>query len=126
MKRTIVSLTNHDERMKAINKMKKRNKIIFSLQCFIIAIMVTVAFITLLVTENYIKNTYQKDGLVIYTNDETSEIAVVTIDCNEWSYYDDNANDEIKVNDTLRLTFFNNNTDDDIYDDVIIKAIKIK
>lgn len=126
MKRTIANCTNHDERMEVINKMKKKNKNIFILQCFIVAIIVTVAFVALLVTESYIKNTYQKDGLVIYTNDETDEIAVVTIDCNEWSYYDDNANDTIKVDDTLRLTFFNNNTDNDIYDDIIIKAIKIK
>ena len=126
MKRSIVSFTNHDERMKAINKMKIRNKNIFILQCIIVAIIVTLAFVTLLVTESYIKNTYQKDGLVIYTNNETNEIAVVTIDCNEWSYYDDNTNNDIKVNDMLRITFFNNNTDNDIYDDIIIKATKIK
>ena len=126
MKRNITSFTNHDERMKAINKMKKRNKNIFAIQIFIVAIIITLSFVALLVAESYVKNTYQKDGLVIYTNDKTNEIAVVTIDCNEWSYFDDNANNTIKVDDTLRLTFFNNNTDDNIYDDVIIKATKIK
>ena len=55
------------------------------------------------------------DAMVIYTNN--NEVAVVTIDCNEWSF----EGEGFEEGELVRVTFNTMGTDDIIEDDEIIE-----
>jgi len=113
---------NHNERMKLFKERKKRNKINKMFVALILSVITMFIFIFASGIACYIDTHYAKDALVIYVDDDTNEVACVTIDGNEWSFFEKG----FKVEDEVRLTFFTANTDNTIYDDEIVKVKKIK
>ena len=105
---------NHNERMNYFINKKKKNNLITIIQRSIFGIIVCLLFGVGLYGVGYYEHHYQKDALVIYTNKD--EIACVTIDCNEWSF----VGNDFNVGDEIVVTFFDNYTLDNIYDDEII------
>lgn len=84
------------------------------------AAVVIIVSILLLGAESYIGSHYTKDALIIYT--EGSTVACVTLDGNEWEFEGKGFN----VEDEIRVTFYTNMTDNNIYDDEIEKVKKIE
>ena len=113
---------SHDERMKLFEERKKINKINNIFVSFVLSMIVVFSFVLLSGAACYINTHYDKDALVIYVNNNTNEIACVTIDGNEWSFFDEG----FVEGDEIRVTFSTSNTDNNIYDDEIIHVRKIK
>ena len=113
---------NHEERMKVFNERKKRNKINNIFISFALSMIVVFSFVLLSGAACYINTHYDKDALIIYVDDNTNEIACVTIDGNEWSFFGEG----FVEGDEVRVTFSTSNTDNNIYDDEIIHVRKIK
>lgn len=110
---------NHEERMNYFKSMKKKNTIIITIQLFVVALIVLSVAIGMLCLESSIKNTRSMDAMIIYT--DNNEVAIVTIDCNEWSF----EGQGFEEGELVRVTFNTMGTDNNIEDDEIIKMKKI-
>ena len=114
-----IKTMSHEERINLFRARKKRNSIISIINLFAVAFVVVAIAISLLCIESFIKNTRSMDAMVIYTND--NEVAVVTIDCNEWSF----EGKGFEEGELVRVTFNTMGTDNVIEDDEITSVKKI-
>lgn len=111
---------NHNERIELLKERKKKNERKKKISFLCLSFIVCLGLISLVCFEGFIKTHYNKDALVIYVDENKNMVSCVTIDGNEWDF----QGNDFQVEDEIKVTFFNNLTDNNIYDDEIIKAKK--
>lgn len=100
---------------------KRRNEVIYKAFTNIISIvLIIIMFIVLPSATGYIENHYTIACVVDTINKDNITIKDKT--GNLWSFYGDG----FKAGDRVKVTFYNNTTNNTRYDDEIIKVKKIK
>ena len=87
----------------------------------IVIVMLIVVYI--FYTISYFNQCYSLEAVIIHVDNNNNNNSVMAVDSTDeiWAFYGTNFN----VGDKVELTMFTNYTDS-IYDDKIIKAVKLK
>ena len=100
--------------------MRKKKRTIKRIEIFLEILLFLLMFVGVPCLISEVENHYKMTGYVIETNND--EILIEDITGNIWAIFDG----DFHVGDKVRVTFFNNYTDNKRVDDEIIEVVKIK